>query len=1037
MPNAVNGHDKTGPALKGCAHKAIDIADAELQFREAASQRGLKLPLKLAADGKIHRCGTEDEPRGSDGSYILHLDDIPAGGFRNWKDGVPWQNWCADIGRELTRAERDGLAGRVEKGRRQQETEEARRNKEAAKRAAGIWNSAKPAPADHPYLVKKGVGAHGLRLHAGNGVLAGIANGGDADCTVTVDVIAPEPAPLAASRFTIEAPELVRLGYSPIPRLVRNGEGRPAIKGWSDYCSRQPTQSEIGVWSKIAGADIALCMGFNGAIAIDVDTNEPEILDAVRCALRYCGVARFGSKGFALLGRHADGPQRSFTIYSSDKARKGPLIEVMGTGRNITIPPSIHAKTGRAYQWIDPENGEVSADGLPRLSELPIITGEDLERLRQAVAPWAAKPREPKPRPAVPGVKPSGKRLQAYAQKGLENIEAELASASAGRNNALFSGVCSIGWAVHHRVLSERAVTDALLSACGRNGALADHGRNACIATIDSGLSKSAGDDLPVLEEREQQGTATVIQLEARGFPAQFAAIPREVLFGEPQPLPDGLPPVTAFDFDLLPDPVRPWAEDIVETMQAPADFAGVTVMAGLGTVLGRKIGIRPQQNTGWTETANQWALVIGRPGILKSPTIEACLAPVKALAAAAIADFKKQAHDHGIADKIAKMRAEAMEAQAKKAIRKDINAPVNGYFELGGDSAGDDPQPVLHRYISNDPSPAALGQLLIENPNGLLVYRDEIVSLLQSFEREGNEEGRGFYLTGWSGTSAYTFDRIVRGMNLHIPAVCISMLGSTQPGKIAGYLASAVRGGAGDDGLIQRFGLMVWPDISSQWEDVDRPLRAESKRAAFQVFKTLDTMDPIDRGAKQDVGFDGEPENIPYLRFDDDAQVLFRSWRGDLERRLRSGEMHPAMESHLAKYRKLVPSLALITHLANSGRGPVGITAAMTALAWAEYLETHAKRAYASVTMPAVDAAKAIVARIKSGALGKVKASGTAKCFTRRDILQAEWSRLTDQEAVQKALDLLVDLDWLSSTTENTGGRPKTTYAVNPKVQP
>ncbi len=509
MTNVVNGHDKTGPGLKGCAPKAIDIANAEHQFREAASQRGLKLPLKLAADGKIHRCGTEDEPRGSDGSYILHLDGVPAGGFQNWKDGVPWQNWRADIGRELTGAERDALAGRAEKGRRQQEAEGARRHKEAAKQAAGIWNRAKPpAPADHPYLLKKGVGAHGLTLHASNGALAGIANGGDADCTVTVDVLEPEPAPLAASRFTIQAPELLRLGYSPIPRLVRNGEGRPAIRGWSDYCSRQPTQSEIGEWSKIAGADIALCMGFNGAIAIDVDTNEPEILDAVRSALPYCCVARFGSKGFALLGRHADGPQRSFAIYSSGKARKGPLIEIMGTGRNITIPPSIHAKTGRAYQWIDPENGGVSPDGLPRLSELTIITGEDLERLREAVAPWAAKPREPKPRPAVPGVKPSGKRLQAYAQKGLENIGAGLASATAGRNNGLFSAACSIGWAVHHRVLSERAVTDALLSACRRNGALADHGRNACIATIDSGLSKSAGDDLPVLEERAQANGA-------------------------------------------------------------------------------------------------------------------------------------------------------------------------------------------------------------------------------------------------------------------------------------------------------------------------------------------------------------------------------------------------------------------------------------------------------------------------------------------------------------------------------------------------
>ena len=78
----------------------------------------------------------------------------------------------------------------------------------------------------------------------------------------------------------------------------------------------------------------------------------------------------------------------------------------------------------------------------------------------------------------------------------------------------------------------------------------------------------------------------------------------------------------------FLPNSLRPWAGNIVETMQAPPDFAGVSIMTALGTVIGRKIGIRPQRNTGWTETANQWGMVIGRPGILKSPTVEACLAP-------------------------------------------------------------------------------------------------------------------------------------------------------------------------------------------------------------------------------------------------------------------------------------------------------------------------------------------------------------------------------------------------------------------------
>ena len=44
----------------------------------------------------------------------------------------------------------------------------------------------------------------------------------------------------------------------------------------------------------------------------------------------------------------------------------------------------------------------------------------------------------------------------------------------------------------------------------------------------------------------------------------------------------------------------------------------------------------------------------------------------------------------------------------------------------------GKSQQPTVRRYMSNDPTAAALGQLLIENPNGVLVYRDELVSLFQ-----------------------------------------------------------------------------------------------------------------------------------------------------------------------------------------------------------------------------------------------------------------------------------------------------------------
>lgn len=62
----------------------------------------------------------------------------------------------------------------------------------------------------------------------------------------------------------------------------------------------------------------------------------------------------------------------------------------------------------------------------------------------------------------------------------------------------------------------------------------------------------------------------------------------------EPKPLPDRLSPVPAFDFLMLPDTLKPWATDICERVQCPPDFVAVTIMTGLGSIIGRKLGIRP-----------------------------------------------------------------------------------------------------------------------------------------------------------------------------------------------------------------------------------------------------------------------------------------------------------------------------------------------------------------------------------------------------------------------------------------------------------
>lgn len=412
----------------------------------------------------------------------------------------------------------------------------------------------------------------------------------------------------------------------------------------------------------------------------------------------------------------------------------------------------------------------------------------------------------------------------------------------------------------------------------------------------------------------------------------------------DPYPLPGDLPAVAEFDFALLPDTIRPWAEDICDRIQCPGDFVGVAIMAGLGALIGRKVGIRPQAMTDWTVTSNQWAMVIGRPGVLKSPAIEAALAPLKRLAATAEERYQEARKEHEAASKVHQIKSRDAEKRAAKRLSKDPNDDVSDCF-----LQDEETEPVRRRYITNDSNVASLGELLMQNTNGLLVFRDEIASLLKHLDSEANSSERGFYLTGWNGDSSYTFDRIMRGLNLHIPAVCLSLLGGTQPGRISEYISHAIKGGTGDDGLIQRFGLAVWPDTNSLWKDVDRWPDTTAKNAAFEVYKHLDEFTPKDIGASWDtvevsrkgiatlgLGDSSEkvPDGMPYLRFTPEALEIFLEWRTALETKLRSGNLHAAVESHLAKYRKLVPGLALICHLASRETGLVGEDSILRALA-------------------------------------------------------------------------------------------------------
>lgn len=135
----------------------------EVQLADAIRAAGIKPPSAIKLDGKLHRFDIAKGDKA--GWYAAFSDNIPAGRFGDWKNGID-KTWRADVGRELTVPERMAEAKRLAEAVKARDAELAKSRKVAADTADGIWHSlgSSSAAPDHPYLARKGVQPHGARV---------------------------------------------------------------------------------------------------------------------------------------------------------------------------------------------------------------------------------------------------------------------------------------------------------------------------------------------------------------------------------------------------------------------------------------------------------------------------------------------------------------------------------------------------------------------------------------------------------------------------------------------------------------------------------------------------------------------------------------------------------------------------------------------------------------------------------------------------------------------------------------------------------
>jgi hypothetical protein len=470
------------------------------------------------------------------------------------------------------------------------------------------------------------------------------------------------------------------------------------------------------------------------------------------------------------------------------------------------------------------------------------------------------------------------------------------------------------------------------------------------------------------------------------------------------EPLPAELLPVRGLDPHYLPQKIRGATVDISERLTCPLDYVAIPILIGAGVVVGNRVGILPKQHdSSWEAYPGFWGGIVGPPGSMKTPALQAALKPIYHLEEHAIIAFKTLLSQYN-AD-----RQLYEKDLAKFKSGKSTVLPIEPV------------EPAKPRLICNDTTYQALGEILAANPSGVLVWGDELSGLLQGLDAPGQEAARGFYLSGWGGIGHYTFDRITRG-TVSLSNYMLCVFGGFQPDRIKAYVNQAQGGHSQNDGLLQRFQLLAWPDAPANFALVDR---APNQTALNHMHAAIINLKQIPE--TNIAGAVTNARGAQLLHFDAEAQKLFNLWYVKNEKYLQRDGLSSSLRSHFSKYRSLIPGLALLFHLIDEHQGPVCTDCLTAALNFALYLKSHALRVYASVGGLDNATLRALADKLIGGKL--------QPGFTARSVYVKNWSDLGTSAKVNAALDVLVELGWLKETMPDTGGRKTIAYDINPGI--
>ena len=319
----------------------------------------------------------------------------------------------------------------------------------------------------------------------------------------------------------------------------------------------------------------------------------------------------------------------------------------------------------------------------------------------------------------------------------------------------------------------------------------------------------------------------------------------------------------TGFPLDVFPQTVQSIILDMATYENYKIEFIAASMLSAVSAALGGTYRIRIKGD--WQSNGALYIILVGRPGLGKTPPLEAAFRPIRK-------------HDYAL------FKAYETELEVWKA------AGENGK------------KPVLRRTVVSDFTPESLLLTHNNNPRSVVILVDEIMGMFNSANRYTNGQLIEQLLTAWSG-GALDVTRVSNAVPVHIEHPCINIIGSTQTKRVHELL----RKGFEENGLLDRI-LFVMPKFPEMSKWINRDDDGEKTSLAATRWERI-----LNKVLALDYDTEAE-ERIPHvLSMDREAKEYFFSWWNRKVERINRIEDDAEVDSREMKHPVHVARLALI----------------------------------------------------------------------------------------------------------------------------